>query len=466
MSISEVVAEQVDITPNKDGGVMKEILKAGSGDDHPETGDKVSVHYVGTLESDGSKFDSSRDRNEFFEFSLGKGEVIKAWDLGVASMKRGELAKLTCRSDYGYGESGSPPKIPGGATLVFEVELYSWEGEDITKEKDKGILKSIATPGEGFGSPNEGAWVKIEVKGTVNGTVFYDKTVELTLGEGMDVDIPEGVETALQTLTKNEVCKLKVVPKYGFGAAGNDNIGVPANADLDYTVKLIDFEKAKELWEMGQEEKIEQAKGCKDKGTKYFKEGKYQLAIKQYSRVTDLVSYDSGLDDDKKGENHALKLAGELNLALVYLKLGEHIDAKHHASKALEKDPDNVKAYFRKAQAHQHLDELEQAMSDYKKVLSLDASNITAKKELNVCLLKMKEYRQREKVVYSGMFDRFARSDASKAAAAHKNGVLRDGVGEWSNDKKEKEEKEGDLSEVELLSSGEDIKADEFMATS
>ena len=64
--------EAVDITPNKDGGVLKEIKRPGVGEAHPLTGDKVSVHYVGTL-TDGTKFDSSRDRGEYFEFNLGKG---------------------------------------------------------------------------------------------------------------------------------------------------------------------------------------------------------------------------------------------------------------------------------------------------------------------------------------------------------------------------------------------------------
>ena len=75
-------------------GVLKEIIKEGHGDERPLTNDKVSVHYVGTL-LDGTKFDSSRDRNEKFQFDLGKGSVIKAWDIGVATMRRGEI----CRSD-------------------------------------------------------------------------------------------------------------------------------------------------------------------------------------------------------------------------------------------------------------------------------------------------------------------------------------------------------------------------------
>ena len=85
-------------------------------------GKTVSVHYVGTL-TDGSKFDSSRDRDQPFSFRLGAGQVIRGWDQGVAGMKIGGLRKLTIPSDLAYGSKGFPPVIPPGATLIFEVEL-------------------------------------------------------------------------------------------------------------------------------------------------------------------------------------------------------------------------------------------------------------------------------------------------------------------------------------------------------
>ena len=110
----------IDISPEKDEGVLKEILKEGEGEETPFTGCNVKVHYTGTL-LDGTKFDSSKDRNEPFEFELGQGSVIKAWDIGVATMKKGEIAMLTCASKYAYGKPGSPPKIPPDATLKFEV---------------------------------------------------------------------------------------------------------------------------------------------------------------------------------------------------------------------------------------------------------------------------------------------------------------------------------------------------------
>jgi len=98
-----------------------EDLKEGTGTE-ATAGKRVTVHYVGTL-TDGSKFDSSRDRGKGFSFQLGAGQVIRGWDQGVAGMKIGGLRRLTIPSDLAYGDRGFPPVIPPRATLVFEVEL-------------------------------------------------------------------------------------------------------------------------------------------------------------------------------------------------------------------------------------------------------------------------------------------------------------------------------------------------------
>eukprot|EP00882_Tetradesmus_deserticola_P010156 GHRQ01010731.1.p1 GENE.GHRQ01010731.1~~GHRQ01010731.1.p1 ORF type:complete len:258 (+),score=116.91 GHRQ01010731.1:140-913(+) len=134
-----------------DGGCRKTILRKGEGWQVPEAGDEVTVHYVGTL-LDGTKFDSSRDRGDYFTFVLGQGKVIKGWDVGVASMKKGELANLLCRADYAYGAAGSPPTIPPDATLKFEVELISWKSvKDITG--NGGVIKTIVSEGQGWQNP-------------------------------------------------------------------------------------------------------------------------------------------------------------------------------------------------------------------------------------------------------------------------------------------------------------------------
>jgi len=108
----------VDVT--SDGKVKKFIIKQGTGK-QAAPGNKVKVHYTGTL-SNGKKFDSSRDRNSPFGFTIGQG-VIEGWSLGVATMKVGEIARFSIHSDYGYGDQGYPPVIPPKSTLIFEIEL-------------------------------------------------------------------------------------------------------------------------------------------------------------------------------------------------------------------------------------------------------------------------------------------------------------------------------------------------------
>jgi FKBP-type peptidyl-prolyl cis-trans isomerase FkpA len=107
------------------GAIVTELkiedTKVGTGDE-AVTGKSVTVHYTGWL-TDGTKFDSSKDRGQPFTFQLGGGQVIKGWDQGVVGMKVGGVRKLTIPASMGYGDRGAGGVIPPGATLVFEVEL-------------------------------------------------------------------------------------------------------------------------------------------------------------------------------------------------------------------------------------------------------------------------------------------------------------------------------------------------------
>jgi FK506-binding protein 14 len=89
-------------------------------------GQQLSMHYTGTLE-DGTKFDSSRDRNDPFKFQIGIGQVIKGWDEGIIGMCEGEQRKLIIPAHLGYGDQGAGDVIPGGATLYFDIELLAIE---------------------------------------------------------------------------------------------------------------------------------------------------------------------------------------------------------------------------------------------------------------------------------------------------------------------------------------------------
>lgn len=104
-------------------GMKVESITSGAGPS-PKGGDTVTVHYTGWL-TDGTKFDSSVDRDEPFSFVLGTGQVIPGWDQGVARMRVGDKTRLTIPPDLAYGEQGYPGAIPPNATLIFEVELLS-----------------------------------------------------------------------------------------------------------------------------------------------------------------------------------------------------------------------------------------------------------------------------------------------------------------------------------------------------
>lgn len=114
--------EHLDLTTTE-SGLQYHDSNEGEGST-PTVGQMVTVHYTGWL-TDGQKFDSSKDRNQPFSFRLGRGEVIKGWDEGVSTMKKGGVRVLVLPPDLGYGSQGVGP-IPGNATLVFEVECLEF----------------------------------------------------------------------------------------------------------------------------------------------------------------------------------------------------------------------------------------------------------------------------------------------------------------------------------------------------
>ncbi len=106
-----------------DSGLQYWEIRVGTGQ-VAKDGDHVKVHYTGWLTT-GKKFDSSVDAHSPFDFTIGKGEVIKGWDEGVAGMKVGGKRQLRIPPELAYGAAGSPPVIPANATLIFDVQLLS-----------------------------------------------------------------------------------------------------------------------------------------------------------------------------------------------------------------------------------------------------------------------------------------------------------------------------------------------------
>ncbi|XP_051270770.1 peptidyl-prolyl cis-trans isomerase FKBP5 [Dicentrarchus labrax] len=402
-------AKGIDVTPIKDQGVIKVVKHQGVDKERPMIGDRVTVHYTGRLLS-GKKFDCSRDRKEPFCFNVGKGQVLKAWDIGVLSMQRGEVCTLLCKPEYAYGAAGNPDKIPPSSPVVFEMELLKFEGEMLTD--DGGILRRIKVKGDGYTNPNDGARVDVHLEGSCGGRLFDCRDVSFTVGEAEDKGVPYGVDRALDKMQKGECCLLYLKPKYGFGSEGKPEYKVGPDKDLVYEVTLKDFQRAKESWEMDLNEKLEMSLEVKRKGNQYFKAGRHYQAIIQYQRIVSWLEMECGTGIEQQKKIQDFLLTSHLNLALCFLRTKDFSQVVENCNKVIELDESNEKALYRRGEARLHRNEFSMAMADFQKVLQVNPSNRAAHAQISICQSKIKEHHEKDKKTYANMFQKFAEWDA------------------------------------------------------
>ena len=239
-------------TVTTDSGLKYIDSKVGAGD-YPKEGDRVIVHYTGTLE-DGTKFDSSVDRNTPFEFPIGIGRVIKGWDEGVISMKIGGKRKLIIPSELGYGERGAGSAIPPNSTLIFDVELldiketfvdtdFSLPGKEIKTESGLLMIEHKSGSGE---KPIKGDKISVHYTGLLQtGEKFdssHDRGQPITFNVGLG-QVIKGWDEALLDMTIGSKRTLVIPPNLGYGSRGAGNGLIPADATLIFEVELIDIKK-------------------------------------------------------------------------------------------------------------------------------------------------------------------------------------------------------------------------------
>ncbi|KAL6296114.1 hypothetical protein ACE6H2_004256 [Prunus campanulata] len=256
-------------------GLQKKLLKRGYGYETPELGDEATVHYVGTL-LDGTKFESTRDRDEPLTIKLGQGRVVKGLDHGVVSMKKGEIALFTLPAELGYGVvGGGGSVVPSNAVVRFEVELVSWITV-VDLSKDGGIVKKIIEKGERNERPGDLDEVLVKYRvALVDGTV-----------------VAETPEEGIEFYVKDDA----------FGVEGRDaNNGfhsVPPCSVLNIDLELVSFKPVIDV--------TGDAKVIK----KVLKEGEGAWVANESASVTEQViaGLDRAVATMKKGEQAILTI--------------------------------------------------------------------------------------------------------------------------------------------------------------
>ncbi|KAF5192905.1 Peptidyl-prolyl cis-trans isomerase fkbp62 [Thalictrum thalictroides] len=232
-----MVGEEREI--NTSLGLKKKLLKQGHGFETPQFGDEVTVHYVST-QMDGSKLDSTRDKEKPYSFKLGDGQVMYGLDYGIVTMSKGEVALFTLPSGTVGANNVSPD-----SNIQFEVELLSWIAVvDICK--DGGIIKKILSRGETNEQPGDLDEVTVKYQVMLDDGTVVAKTPE----EGVEFYVKDGhfcpaLPKVLKTMKRGEQVKLIIQPQYAFGEHGltaeNGFSTIPASSVLNMDLELVSF---------------------------------------------------------------------------------------------------------------------------------------------------------------------------------------------------------------------------------
>ncbi|CAH8533823.1 unnamed protein product [Schistosoma rodhaini] len=408
----EYLKDFVDLSPSGDRGILKKVLREGYSDVTPCDGDTVIVHYVGTNyggEKHGEVFDSSRARNEKFEFTIGNGSVIKAWDVGVATMKLGETCELIASPDYAYKD---------GKTLKFEVELFETLGSDVSRNKDGSIRKSVLRKGKDIYNPVAGAEATIVFRNLTDST----EDVEVTYCVGdPPLTVPEELDQCVRHMNTDEFSRVVVCKNKNSAAEVADK------SRAVYELTLKSFEKTKHLSGISPfSEQMVYANVLKEKANKFLKDSKFDSAIELYKRLDDELQYIVANGPAEQKELSAVIVAVQLNLGLTYLKLCKPNKCIEFCRKVLDVFGNNEKALFRMGQAHLLRKDHDEASVYFKRIVANNPNNASAVKLLHMCEEEIQKAKDMAKKRFRNIFER-CKDSGLDGVEEHENGVTING---------------------------------------
>jgi len=354
-----------------DGMAIKSLLEEGSGWQNPKKGEEVRVSIRATGEA------GLVEERKNLDYFLGSGELgalTKVADKVLSGMNKGERCAVKCGKDYVYPESAH-----GAVTIEVHLEEI-YETCDVSLLKDRTVMKKQVKEGDGYEKPKDGYMVTMRVAEVTDGTnplpgFCGPKSLYFACGNG---DVCDALECAAAEMKKDE---RSLVTCTAMSKCCEPRLGLSEikAEKVVFSLELVEFEKGRDQWSMGNEEKVAMAAARKDVGAKLFKNKRFELALEKYKKVTEMLAHTDKFSDELKQRSAELKRTSELNKAACFLQLGDPTSALSVCNNVLKEDRNNIKAIFRRAKAHYERTEHMEAQHDLERVLELDPGNSEAK---------------------------------------------------------------------------------------
>lgn len=441
-----------------DGLVIKSEASTGDGWERPGKLDEITLRIVATaMEPDGRTEGAELYCGES-TFTNGSGQVPLAWEKVVPDMKKGAVLSLLCTGPHTSGPGIN--YVPEGTECVrFQLTMLSWKKVDDI-HKDGSLVRKVLKEGEGWERPNDGATVTISAQffhPSMNSELLVPppegesflalENFSFKVGDGVVID---GLDRAVQGMKAKESAMVIIDPKHAFESAPDlltkemESKGLSQDSRVLMELTLLSFEKAKDVWSMSEEEKLEEMRARKQIGNELFKKRRYPAAKKSYDRaVAFFDSPTSDLDPNVKSKINELLVQCHINLAVCLDRMGDISKVMTHCKKALEIAPSNVKALYRQGCAYLAMDDFYNARSTLKHALQLSPNNIDVRKKLKEVKSKQLAQDAADKKLYSNLFGRLSKMEAKEKDA-------KSSVQENKSTKDTSEKKEEPAVDVEM----------------
>lgn len=293
------------------------------------------------------------------------------------------------------------------------------------------MKKAVKVVGSGHNRPSDQSTVVVKYSGKVKGEAFepfvshMDSPVTLQLGK--DASLVWGLEEGIKNMHVGERSSIFVSPLYAFGAAGDNALSIPPNAELEFDVELISFERGPDSSTMDFDAKLKHMNSLKDLGNAAFKVGQLKRAQAAYAKAMAVFPYLAALEDVQKEAVTAVQLACISNVVITHVRAGALDEVIKQAGVGLALNPRHVKLLFNRGAAFNKQGMLPEAEADLKLAAEADPANKDVERELRAVKAKTKAIADKEKKAFGGFFGRVklvtdeeekkAAEDAAKAQA-------------------------------------------------